>query len=58
MSKLDKLIAELCPDGVEYVKLCDICKISNGKDHKDLVERENVLRKEIAAIVKEIEGAK
>ena len=24
MSKLDELIAELCPDGAEYVKLGDI----------------------------------
>ena len=36
MTRLDSLIAELCPDGVEYVNLADIARISNGKDHKHL----------------------
>ena len=31
MSKLDELIAELCPDGVEYRKVGDIANISRGK---------------------------
>ena len=31
MSKLDELIAELCPDGVEYRKIGDIANISRGK---------------------------
>jgi len=31
MSKLDKLIGELCPDGVEYVKLGDILENNNAK---------------------------
>ncbi len=31
MSKIDELIAELCPDGVEYRKISDIAKISRGK---------------------------
>jgi type I restriction enzyme S subunit len=31
MSKLDELIAELCPDGVEYVKLSSICDIKRGE---------------------------
>ncbi len=31
MSKLDELIAELCPDGVEYVRLGDIANILRGK---------------------------
>ena len=31
MSKLQELIRELCPDGVEYKKLGDICKILRGK---------------------------
>ena len=31
MSKLDELIAELCPDGVEYVKLGDVIKLEKGK---------------------------
>ena len=30
MSKLDELIRELCPDGVEYKKLGDIATISRG----------------------------
>ena len=32
MSKLEELIAELCPDGVEYVKLKEIAQISAGGD--------------------------
>jgi hypothetical protein len=36
MSKLEQLIAGLCPDGVEKVPLADIARISNGKDHKNL----------------------
>jgi len=36
MTRLDRLIKELCPDGVEHVPLCDIARISNGKDHKAL----------------------
>ena len=31
MSRLDELIAELCPDGVEYRKIGDIANISRGK---------------------------
>ena len=31
MSKLDELIKELCPNGVEYKDLKDICIISRGK---------------------------
>lgn len=30
MSKLNELIAELCPNGVEYVKLGDIGKFYGG----------------------------
>ena len=30
MSKLEELIQELCPDGVEYKKLDEICIIQNG----------------------------
>lgn len=30
MSKLDELIQEYCPDGVEYKKLGEICNISRG----------------------------
>ena len=32
MTKLESLIAELCPDGVEYMRLNDVCNpISNIK---------------------------
>ena len=34
MSKLDELLAELCPDGVEYRELKDVLTIKNGKDYK------------------------
>ena len=34
MSKLDELIKELCPDGVEYKTLGEIAKICNGSDYK------------------------
>ena len=30
MSKLDELITELCPDGVEYVNLKDVCTFNRG----------------------------
>ncbi|MBR2183681.1 MAG: restriction endonuclease subunit S [Acidaminococcaceae bacterium] len=30
MSKLNQLIAELCPDGVEYKKLKDVATIERG----------------------------
>ena len=30
MSKLDELMARLCPDGVEYKELKDVAKISRG----------------------------
>ena len=38
MSRLDELITELCPDGVEYRELKDILIIKNGKDYKSLAE--------------------
>ena len=31
MNKLENLIKELCPNGVEYVKLGDVCTITKGK---------------------------
>ena len=34
MNKLNKLIAELCPDGVEYKELNEILTIKNGSDYK------------------------
>lgn len=36
MSRVDDLIAEYCPNGVEYKRLGDVCKIKNGKDYKHL----------------------
>jgi len=38
MTKLDQLIEELCPDGVEYQLIEKVCDISGGKDHKALKE--------------------
>jgi type I restriction enzyme S subunit len=31
MKNLKTLIQELCPDGVEFVKLGDVCEIKTGK---------------------------
>ncbi len=39
-SRLEKLIAELCPDGVEYKLLENVLKIKNGKDYKEYNEGE------------------
>lgn len=36
MSELQKLIRELCPNGVVYKKLGDIAIIKNGRDYKHL----------------------
>ena len=36
MSKLDELIQELCPEGVEYKSLGEVATIKNGKDYKHL----------------------
>lgn len=36
MSKIDELIQQYCPNGVEYKTLGEVAKISNGKDHKNL----------------------
>lgn len=36
MSKLEELIRQYCPDGVEYKQLKSILKIRNGKDYKHL----------------------
>ena len=34
MSHIDDLIRDLCPDGVEYKTLGEICRIRNGSDYK------------------------
>ena len=41
MSKLDELLRELCPDGVEYKKLGEIATISRGGNFqkKDFLQR-------------------
>ena len=31
MSRLDELIAELCPDGVEHKRLSDVTTVARGK---------------------------
>ncbi len=36
MSRLDELIAELCPAGVSFQPLGGLLTIKNGKDHKEL----------------------
>lgn len=39
MNRIEKLIAELCPDGVEFKSLMDVFLIKNGrKDRKNAVE--------------------
>ncbi len=40
MSRIDDLIAEHCPDGVEFKRLSEIVRIKNGKDHKTLGDGE------------------
>ena len=36
MSKLSELIAELCPDGVEYLQVQEVVNIKPGRDYKHL----------------------
>jgi type I restriction enzyme S subunit len=40
MNKIEELIEQFCPDGVEFKELAEVAKISNGKDHKHLEEGE------------------
>jgi len=44
MTNLDCLIAEFCPDGVQYKCLGTVVQISNGKDHKLLADGDIVPR--------------
>ena len=46
MSKLDELIQELCPDGVEYKKLEEIVKYQRGKS----ITKKNVIEGDIPVI--------
>lgn len=38
MSRIDELIAELCPDGVPHLRLSEIARIRNGRDYKHLAD--------------------
>mgnify|MGYP006342546731 CR=1 FL=1 len=38
MSELERLIQELCPNGVDFRELCEVLKIKNGKDYKSFDE--------------------
>lgn len=40
MSRIDELIAELAPNGVECKRLGEVLRIKNGKDHKPLGDGE------------------
>ncbi|MCG3766879.1 restriction endonuclease subunit S [Vibrio cincinnatiensis] len=40
MSRIDDLIDEYCPEGIEFKRLGDIVRIKNGKDHKSLGDGE------------------
>jgi type I restriction enzyme S subunit len=40
MTNLDRMIDELCPNGVKFAALAIVAKISNGKDHKHLADGE------------------
>ena len=41
MSKLDELIKELCPNGVEYKRLGEVCDFQNGFAFKSALFKEN-----------------
>lgn len=42
MSRLEQLIAELCPDGVEFVAIEEICDITRGRVMSKDYLRDNV----------------
>ena len=44
MSRLEELIQQYCPDGVEYKKLCEICNLSRGKVYSKSYRLEKVVR--------------
>ena len=49
MSKLDKLLRELCPDGVEYKKLGEIATISRGGNFRRRIFLQRVCHASITA---------
>ena len=42
MNKIERMLQELCPNGVEYKKLVDICILSRGKVYSKTYLSENV----------------
>ena len=40
MSRFDELIAELCPDGVEFIGLGEVCEIRSGWGFPNIEQRE------------------
>lgn len=42
MNKIEQMLQELCPNGVEYKKLTDICSLSRGKVYSKTYLSENV----------------
>lgn len=42
MNKIERMLQELCPEGVEYRKLTDICGLSRGKVYSKTYLSENV----------------
>lgn len=43
MSRLDELIQELCPNGVEYKELGEICEITTGKLNANEKNRRRII---------------
>lgn len=41
MNKIERMLQELCPNGVEYKKLIDICSLSRGKVYSKTYLSEN-----------------
>lgn len=42
MNRIEKMLQELCPEGVEYKKLIDICSLSRGKVYSKTYLSENM----------------
>ncbi|QMT98810.1 restriction endonuclease subunit S [Mycoplasma tullyi] len=47
MNKIQQLISELCPDGVEYKTLGEICNVTKGKQ----LNRENLLKEGLIPVI-------